>query len=128
MIPAHELRIGNKVAFLLEGRKVATIIGIQPAGVRVDSFPYGLYSLEDIEPISITEEILPESFKPDEYGVKKHYPFGSILASDATFLYNDDGLFFGTPGEPHMVEFKYVHTFQNFYYFLTQGAELEFKL
>ena len=106
MLSANELRIGNFV-------NVKTIWQDQIYSVSegcVTLRANGLFPLEVIKPIPLTEEWLLK-FDFDKYNL------GFWCSSDALYFEYGDG---------RSVEIKYVHSLQNIYFALT-GEELTIK-
>lgn len=112
MIHIKELSIGNYVLHLGAAKKVGEIISFTEIVLFQEKY-YGLYSnrvsINEIEPVPITPEILEKN------GIKKEY---NILYDD--FYYNDDvsvtkavDEWFVRIGATNSLYVKYVHQLQN---------------
>jgi hypothetical protein len=124
---ARELRIGNWV-LEKQNKLLGEIFNITRTTCRifVDNELEDLKpSLEDIEPIPLTEQWLERlGFKPDAVGCMYQDPENDYYGFVDR---KEDGFMLVVHGEEHRETYvKYVHQLQNLFYELT-GKELELK-
>ena len=127
-----ELRIGNLVSF---GGRLATVYQVNRSGAvlqyegdtntEIEGVRRSTVSINDIEPVRITEEILIKSgFYKDEGSIRfyiKHVMNSSICAFRV--LLSNTGLYFPNTSNVEWVNMTGVHQLQNLYFAIT-GQEL----
>ena len=136
MIKANDLRIGNKI--LLNG-SIDTVTGIFNQLAEMEGIDYLIqnseyldYSLDKIEPIPLTPEILEKvGFEKSETGIKDCYVYNLILAEsplvsilNLELQYCDKDLICEVKLLPfNTSKYKYLHELQNIWFILS-GEEL----
>lgn len=123
MVQANELRIGNWIDFISTPGEFEKVADINSAGVKCPSV--NRVSIEDIQPIPLTHEIL------EKFGFKKgvyYYTMNEWALSIYKVLPHPDNwlMKFSAPcGE--IAKISYLHQLQNLYFSLT-GEELKISL
>jgi hypothetical protein len=123
VIKPNELRIGNIIK-LIHGEKEFNIVrGIDEENVSIDEITFDYTFLNEFKPIEINEEwIIKLGFKLD---YKSKFAVNYIIDDDGTIGY-DWIKSFGFRirfYKQHFHHIKYIHQFQNLYFYLT-GREL----
>lgn len=123
---ATELRIGNwvKYSHLIENvlHEFDSISGIFENNlVSIKSRPYTAFTLDSVNPITLTEEWLLK-FGFEEDGHDWYFMSAKDRFTDIGYSYSIKKNVFEV-NECEMVEVKYVHQLQNLYFALT-GEEL----
>ena len=124
---SNELRIGNHVWDDYSGEMIVSGICLTPETVdlcKTFKLPRGRYSINNIQPIPLTEEWL---VKFEFHKAKMPFTFldGWAKSSDGYFIgltENERGYRFANPHFDLVIE--YVHQLQNLYFALT-GEELK---
>lgn len=121
----NELRIGSKVYYNGTHKEEGTVTGVTEyldgsCLVNLNGRANGLYKIEELSPIPITEEILLKCgfFKEEDRSYRWY------LGEYFTYDLDDGG--FKYEGAWIRPLIKYLHELQNLYFALTQ-TELEFK-
>lgn len=115
----NDLRIGNHV-FCKETGQVQKVTGVTEENVFIDAVTWDYLSIEDFEPIPLTEEWL------DKFGYNKWPNDGYAISSCVMWL--DNGRIIVHFGMTTIIVIKceFVHEFQNIL-FMLEGKELTIK-
>jgi hypothetical protein len=115
-----ELRIGNYISPL--GIGVTKVEGFCIWDNLIQSSNFAERSIEDFEPIPLTEEwLIKFGLKQSNLDIKRFYLLGTDL-----YFFNNKKIIFNAESSSLYVELKYVHQLQNLYFSITQ-TELEIK-
>lgn len=140
MIPARELRIGNKVMVYFNDtlHGIVTVESVGNEGINLyhsGGYIVPEYTFDQLQPIPITPEILvqcgfeKESWDDSIYPGRAVYKFYN-LPSDAYFIYASGMLclFSSDGGDASEVikDIKHFHRFQNIYFELAE-KEIEIR-
>lgn len=133
---AKELRIGNLVKPIITGHGIS-MIEVESVTSDKINVNFREYSLDDIEPITLTEEWLVklglEFNETTNHYFIRFNRHGETEQNMTLFIGNDDeiGYWYGVQNiildDIAINAIQYVHQLQNLYFALT-GQELEFKI
>lgn len=125
----NELRIGSKVYYNGTHKEVGTVTGVVvyfdgSCLVNLNGRANGLYKIEELSPIPITEEILLKcGFEKVRYEKYAHNKLNKLRAYPHVMKNGFGAYIMGAYTLPNI---KYLHQLQNLYFALT-GEELNIK-
>lgn len=124
MVDAKELRIGNWVSYLGSNTQINSISIGEPCGY-VSTFKSGIIIQNQIEPISLTEDLLLKcGFEEKQWGDEDDPPvFYKNGLTISCKTWGKDSFYLNS----YDIDVTFLHQLQNIYYALT-GKELEVEL
>ena len=133
---ANELRIGNLIK---SGEKIITVKNINLEGINFDfCCEQNAYEYSEIEPITLSEDLLEKTNLEKKEGVAEHIQYGEVpyklfmtdkllISKNGSDFSVDLRVYNGACQIAHMCNIKYLHQLQNLYFALT-GNEIEINL